>query len=307
MRAVRAAWRYRWEIAPFLIVGTVEAFPVWVYAARNYLGLPFNPYTRWQHGHDALTLVTGCALWLLPGVAAFALTWYGIRRMEELGRPVSKSLWSALLFVSVALLAMRALYFFEGPLWGLWQDSYFFIYSLVILCGVAWAVRSLWGKSAAAALFVVSAVIIVRDTAGAWTLSLSDDAELLPVWLAAGGLVGAQSLLIVLAGVLAHHLPHQPARGQWLMTGGLSIAASAVLVAVVAVQEVMGTSVSIPYWYARYFMGILEETGFLRASGLNLVDVYALAALAAVASFGLHTLLLRRQFAAAPAPPSEER
>ena len=91
------------------------------------------------------------------------------------------------------------------------------------------------------------------------------------------------------------------------MTGGLSIAASAVLVAMLTVQEVMGAFVSIPYWYVRYFDGILEETGFLRTIGLNLVDVYALAALAAVASFGLHTLLLRRQFAAAPASPSEER
>lgn len=293
MTAFRAVWRYRWEVVPFLLVGAVEAFPVWVFAARNYLGLPFTPYTRWQHGHDALMLATGYALWLLPSAAAIVLMWYVIHRLDELNRPVARSLWSALLFVLLALSAVRALYFFQGILPGLWQDSYFLVHSVVILFGVGWAVRSLWSWSPAAALFVVSAAIIVRDVGGSWTLSLSNDAELLRVWLVAGGLVGAQSLLIVLAGVLAYHLPHQPARRQWQMTGGLSIAASGVLVAVVAVQEVMGTFLSVPYWYSRYFMGILEETGFLQAIGLNLLDVYAVAALAALASLGLHTLLPR--------------
>ena len=277
-----------------MLVGAVEALPGWVFAARNYLGLPFTPYTRWQHDHDALTLAAGYALWLLPSAAAIVLMWYGIHRLEELSRPIARSLWNALLFVLLALTAVRALYFFQGPLPGLWQDSYFLVHSVVILFGVAWAVRSLWSRSAAVVLFVVSAAIIVSDAAGSWTLSLLNDAELLPVWLIAWSMAGAQLLLIGSTGVLAHHLPHQPARRQWQMTGGLSIAASAVVVAGVAVQEVMGTFLSVPYWYSRYFMGILEETGFLQAIGLNLLDVYAVAALAALASLGLHTLLLRK-------------
>lgn len=305
MRAVRAVWRYRWEIAPFLVVSVVEGLPGWVFAVRDYLGLPFSPYTRWQHSDNPLMLVTGYALWLLPGVAAFLLIWYGIRRLDVMDRPVTKSLWSALLFVSVALSALRAVYFFEGPLSGPWQESYFFTHNAVIIFGVAWAAHALWGRTMVAALFVISAAVVVRVAAGPWALSVSNDAELLRVWLIGWSIVGSQLLLIGVAGVLAYHLLRQPTVRQWQMTGGLSIAASAVLVAVLAVQEVMGTFVSIPYWYARYFDGILEEPGFLQAVGLHLVNVYALAALAAVASFGFHTLLPGRH-ATLDAQPREE-
>ena len=307
MRAVRAAWRYRWEIAPFLLVGVVEGLPGWVFAVRNYLGLPFSPYTRWQHGNDPLMLVTGYALWLLPGVAAFVLIWYGIRRLDVMDRPVTKSLWSALLFVSVVLSGLRALYFFEGPLSGPWQESHFFIHNAVIIFGVAWAAHVLWGRTVVAALFVISATIVVRDAAGPWTLSVSNDTELLRAWLIGWSIVGVQLLLIGVTGVFAHGLLHQPVRRQWRMTCGLSVAASAVLVAVLSVQEVMGTFVSIPYWYARFFGGILEETGFLQAVVLNLVNVYALAALAVAASFGFHTLLPRHPIPASPESPTDLR
>ena len=220
----------------------------------------------------------------------------------------------------LAYAAWHALTVFLGL--GVWWNVYPWFYYLVLLSIVGivgWAVRTLWSRGAATALFIVIAAIIVAGSAAPWMYTVRLEAEVLwlGAWLTIWAIFAAQLLLLLLTGVLAHHLPSQPAWRQWLMTGGLLTTASAVRVATLVLLEALG-STSLPFWFG-YVWDLLESgdtplrvppVGVVVAA--NLAHVYAVAALAFVASFGFHTLLLRRHPAAAeadppPAPPSEER
>ena len=316
--ASRAIWRYRWEIAPFLLAGAAQGFPSWFLNMLANLSV-LSSVTRIPGFSGWQTIYLGAAVLFLSGIVGFALLFvllrHGIRPLEALGRPVTKALWEALLLaLGVSLLASaawRALDVVLGS--GVWWNIYQWFYYLVLLSVVAWAVRTLWSRGAATALFIVIAAIVVRSAAsGNYTGPATPGG-----WLTLWAIAAAQLLPLVLAGALAYHLPSQPARRQWLMTGGLLTAASAVIVATVALLEVLG-SASLPFWF--WYVWDLPESGYVPlgvvpvgvAVAANLTHVYAVAALAFVASFGFHTLLLRRHPAAAeadppPAPPSEER
>ena len=327
VRASRAVWRYRWEIAPFLLAGAAQAVPYWFIALLHNFGLLSS--ARWATGRSGWQAAyPGDAVWFLSGIVGFALLFvvlrHGIRRLEALGRPVTKALWEALLLALgvwlLAYAAWHALTVFLGL--GVWWNVYPWFYYLVLLSIVGivgWAVRTLWSRGAATALFIVIAAIIVAGSAAPrmYTVRLEAEVLWLGAWLTIWAIFAAQLLLLLLTGVLAHHLPSQPAWRQWLMTGGLLTTASAVMVATLVLLEALG-STSLPFWFG-YVWDLLESgdtplrvppVGVVVAT--NLAHVYAVAALAFVASFGFHTLLLRRHPAAAkadppPAPPSEER
>ena len=170
VRAFGAVWRYRWDIAPFLLASAAQAFPLGLSLCSTISAC--SPLRRepWdvQVGKRS---TQGMQFGFLSGVVGIALLFvllrHGICRLEALGRPVTKTLWEALLLaLGVSLLASagwRALNVTVG--FGVWWDFYLrfypWLYYLVLLSIVGWAVRALWNREAATALFVVIAAIIV--------------------------------------------------------------------------------------------------------------------------------------------------
>ena len=338
VRAFGAVWRYRWDIAPFLLASAAQAFPSWFVAVLHDFGV-LSAATRTLGRAGWQALYPGDAVWFLSGVVGIALLFvllrHGICRLEALGRPVTKTLWEALLLaLGVSLLASagwRALNVTVG--FGVWWDFYLrfypWLYYLVLLSIVGWAVRALWNREAATALFVVIAAIIVvgSGASGRYIVHPEPGVLWLDTWLPFWAVVAAQLLPLVLGGALAYNLSSQPTWRQWLMTGALLTAASAALVVTSGRVEVFG-STSLPFWfgyvwdplgsgdalpgYAPVRYAPLQVVPSGVAVAANLAHVYAVAALAFVASFGFHTLHLRRHPAASEAcpptsPPSEER
>ena len=129
VRASRAVWRYRWEIAPFLLAGAAQAVPYWFIALLHNFGLLSS--ARWATGRSGWQAAyPGDAVWFLSGIVGFALLFvvlrHGIRRLEALGRPVTKALWEALLLALgvwlLAYAAWHALTVFLGL--GVWWNVY---------------------------------------------------------------------------------------------------------------------------------------------------------------------------------------
>ncbi len=316
MSVVRAVWRYRWEIAPFLLIGMAQSIPLLGIALLHSFG--FSSSARWTLGRFRWDEVyAGDVVWSLFGIGGVALLFVLLRHgtpwLEGLHRPVTKALWEALLLLlAVSWVLEAAANWLDTPLgFGVRLDVYQWFYLLFSVLSVGWAVRTLWNASTAPALFVVVAVVIVRGSGVSGGSSVSADQDLLWFWvglLLVGGAIG-QMLLFGFTGALAHHLAAQPVRRQWLMTGGLFAAASAVLVAGAVIWHVAGARPSVPFWYAHYCWDYALERDFVSELVANLVHLCGTAALAAVTSLGFHTLLFKRQpvAEAPPVPPSEHR
>ena len=293
-----------------------QSIPFWVIALFHNFG--FSSSARWTLGRFRWDEVyPGDVVWSLFGIGGVALLFvlfrHGTPWLERLHRPVTKALWEALLLLlAVSWVLEAAAIWLDTPLgFGVRLDVYQWFYLLFIVLSVGWAVRTLCNASAAPALFVVVAVVIVRGSGVSGGTSISADEDLFWFWvglLLAGGAVGiAQLLLFGFTGALAHHLAAQPVRRQWLMTVGLFATASAVLVAEAVIWHVAGVRPFVPFWYTHYLWDYALERDFVSELVANLAHLYGTAALAAVASFALHTLFLRRQLTPTPTPPSEER